>query len=354
VAHVRAVEASDLDAIAALMERRRAASGRAWRERMAWQVDANPWAAGHAPGSILVEGQRIVGYHFYVAQPLRADDEPCLGHFAFDLYVEPDFRGALSSIALIKATAPGGDAVMATSTANESSVALWQRLGAKAQAGGDIALVRPLRPLPLLLAAAERALRGRPSAALPVPWRAGRDDLADIELRDGWSGRALTERPDDAAALWADVRRDFPLATERDAAYLRWRYAAAAPGGTLVGLFDGRGALRAWYAYRLSERGAAMRVSVSRILDIVAAAGDREAIAACAADMRLRVRGRADIIEVRGMHARVRDALRAVGFRPRKLASNPFLVVSKARRRRALPPETDWHLVPADGDAGFA
>jgi hypothetical protein len=122
----------------------------------------------------------------------------------------------------------------------------------------------------------------------------------------------------------------------------------------VIGLFDGGGTLRAWYAFRSSQRGSAMRVSVFKVLDIVADPRDRDAIAACTADMTRRARALADIIEVRGMRAEMRAGLRAAGFRTRRLASNPFLVAAKPRRSRPLPPPDSWHLVPADGDAGFA
>lgn len=355
MANLRALESADLDAVGALMDRRLKGSSAAWRERLPWQRDSNPWRSADAGGTVLVEAKRVVGYHFYVAQPMQISGAQCQAHFALDLFIDPAFRDGLNSIGLIKAIAPvDPECVMATSTANEISVAVWRRLGAKAQSDGDIALVKPVRHGRLMLAAAERGLRGRPQAHIPRSWHAAPEDCAEIELRSQWSGRSLATRFEAAAQFWQQVRHQYPLSTDRTEAYLRWRYAPSSPGGTVIGLFDAVGTLRAWYAFRSSQRGSAVRFSVFKVLDIIADPHDRDAIAACVDDMTHRARALADIIEVRGMRSEIRAGLRAAEFRARRLASNPFLVAAKPRRSRPLPTPDSWHLVPADGDAGFA
>jgi hypothetical protein len=351
---IRPVGPADLDAIAGLMNGRLKDSGEAWRERLKWQCDANPWLDDEPAGMALVEQGRVVGYHFKLAQPMWLGGVTRVAYFGLDLFVESRFRGGLNSVALVKSiAATNSRSIVAASTANEISLALWSRLGAKVQVGGDVALVKPVSYARLAIAAAERALRGAPPTRVPRAWRAAAPAMADIALPQRWSGRSLSARPELAAQLWDRLRESYPLSTDRSTTFLRWRYGSRSPGGALIGIFDPSGGLRAWYAFRLSPRGGAVRIEVFKLLDFLVASEDGEAIARAAQDMALRARGLADIIEARGMRSEIRRRLQAAGFRPRKLPSNPFLVVAP-KLARDLPPPDTWHLVPADGDAGFA
>lgn len=355
MASVRTVECTDLDAIERLMESRLAGSGAAWRQRLAWQYDANPWKDGAACGVVLVHAGHIVGYHFGMTQPLWLGDAATVATFGLDLYIDQAFRGGLDSISLIRAIVPPGpDVLVATSSANGASMEIWLRLRAAPSCHGDVALIKPVRRARLALAVAERALRGSPRAVVPRPWRPRASSVAPMEPRAGWRSGPLEAPFDEAAGLWCDVRRHFELSTDRDRPYLQWRYGAQSQGGILIGLYDAAGALRAWYAFRLSDRGATVSVRVLKLLDMVAAPNDAEAIAACVTDLTARARHSAHVVEARGMRAEFRAGLRAGGFRARLLPSNPFLVWARPKRLQALPPPAAWHLVAADGDAGFA
>jgi hypothetical protein len=355
MASVRTVECTDLDAIEHLMEGRLAGSGTAWRQRLAWQYDANPWKDSAPCGVVLVHDGRIVGYHFGMTQPIWLGDAATVATFGLDLYIDESFRGGLDSIGLIRAIVPPGpDVLVATSSANDASMEIWLRLRAAASCHGDVALIKPVRRARLALAVAERALRGSPPAVVPRPWRPRALPVAPMEPRAGWRSEALEAPFDEAAGLWCDVRRHFELSTDRDQPYLQWRYGEQSQGGTLIGLYDAAGALRAWYAFRLSDRGAMVSVRVLKLLDMVAAPDDAQAIAACVTDLTVRAGHLAHVVEARGMRAEFRAGLRAGGFRVRRLPSNPFLIWARPRRLQALPPPAAWHLVAADGDAGFA
>jgi hypothetical protein len=351
---VRAIQGSDLDAIAQLMELRLRGAGVAWRKRLAWQHDANPWKDGGPCGVVLEDSKRIVGYHFGIPQPLWLGDRTALATFALDLYIDERFRGGLHSISLIKAIAPRNvGSLVASSSANDISQEIWKRLRAVPAPGGDMALVKLLRPARLALATAERLVRGAPRASVPQPWQPDASDGAPQAPRSGWRSELLRAPFEAAAELWRQVRPRFPLATDRDGPYLRWRYGADSQGGAVVGLFDAGNVLRCWYAFRLSDRGGAVPLRVFRLLDLVASPDDRQAIAACVADVSARARRRADVVEARGMRAEFRAALSDNGFRERRLPSNPFLLWSPPRSS-PLSPSSTWHLVSADGDGGFS
>jgi hypothetical protein len=355
LATIRWVELGDFDAVEAMMERRLPGSGTAWRKRTAWQWEANPWQKSGRYGAVLANGGRIVGYHFGQAQPLWMSGSSSVAIFTFDLFIEEDFRRGLDSMGLIRAiTTLEPEGIVATTTSNEVAVGIWTRLmKAQSAAEGEISLVKPLKLGSLALAAAERALLNQPQTVVARPWHAGKEESFEIELPNGWVSKPLGYPFDAPAALWREVREHFLLTTDRDVAWLQWRYGSSSPGGALVGLFDAKGDLRAWYSYRLSERGRSFPLRVFKLLDMIALPSDAQAIEACAADSLARGRRLAHIVEARGMRPEFRRGLLAAGFSERRLPSNPFLVCAKPNRLSTLPPAHTWHLVPGDGDGGF-
>ncbi|HET9643407.1 MAG TPA: hypothetical protein VFP68_08630, partial [Burkholderiaceae bacterium] len=194
----------------------------------------------------------------------------------------------------------------------------------------------------------------QPQTVVPRPWHPGKEESFEIELPHGWVSRPLGEPFAAPAALWREVREHFLLTTDRDVAWLQWRYGPSSPGGALVGLFDVKGDLRAWYSYRLSERGRSFPLRVFKLLDMMAVPSDAQAIEACGADTIARGRRLAHIVEARGMRQEFRRGLLAAGFSERRLPSNPFLGCARPNKAAALPAEDAWHLVPADGDGGFS
>ena len=344
------MEPSDHPGVARSMNAREPGLGDSWLRRLPWQA-RNPWQA-HVPlGFVLDAGGEPAGYHFVIVQPLWLDGRVVPALFALDLFVAAEWRGTLHSLALTRSVfLLAGAGPIFTTTANPTSEALWTRLSARPLPQGGVSLVRFRLSVRLATAAAERAGLRIPWGGAPTRSRPPAPELAD--LGSGWRSEPLEAFHAEAAGLWAQVRPLFPLATDRTAEFLAWRYAPDSPGGVLIGLRENGGPLRAWYAYRLTERGGRTRVRLFSVLDVMGKPEDREALTALGRDVLGRARATgAEVVEARGMRREFRSALReGARLSERRLPSNPFL----GKVRPPAPPAEDWHLVSGDGDGGFA
>lgn len=331
------------------MNAREAGLGDSWLRRLPWQA-RNPWQANVPMGFVLDVDGEPEGYHFVIAQPLWLDGHVVPALFALDLFVAPRWRGTLHSLALTRSVFfLAGAGPVFTTTANSTSEALWTRLGARPLPLGNVSLVRFHPSVRLAVAAAERT--GLRVSWLTAPTHSKPPDPEPVDLRAGWRSEPIGPGHAAAAGLWAQVRSSFPLATERTEGFLDWRYASDSPGGVLIGLREAGGSLRAWYAYRLAERGERTRVRLFSVLDVVGRPDDREALVALGRDVLGRARASgAEVVEARGLRPEFRSALReGARMSERRLTSNPFL----GKVRPPAPPAEDWHLVSGDGDGGF-
>ncbi|HET7251772.1 MAG TPA: hypothetical protein VFI79_18160 [Gemmatimonadales bacterium] len=350
---LREAQLADLEPVARLMDAERPGAGRLWLTRMPWRGARNPWSGGHPLGCVLIADGDCVGYYFAIAQPIVVGATTGIATWGVDLYVRPDHRGGLASLALIRAVHRlAHPMVVATDTANPLSAGIWLRLGAIPLPQGEVSLLLPIRWARVALAMAARRVWGwqRPIAAdEPDSWR-GR--VGERVTTGGWRSGIATEFSG-AARLWSDVRHRFGLSTDRTPEFLAWRYGPGSPGGVVVMLHDRDGRARGWYAYRISIRGARLPIRVVRVLDLVAAPDDGPAIDACIADLVHRARGCAgDVIEVQGLGASFRARFEAAAFRSQVRDANPFLVLPAGAKPD--PADGEWHLVPADGDGGFS
>lgn len=347
----REAELGDLPAVADRIAAQSPGTRERWLKRMQWQTVGNPWSRGRVNGIVLVDDGRIVGHYFVIPQPVWSAGATGTAVFGLDLFISAPYRGGFTSMNLIRAAHRlGQPVVVATSSANPISEAIWHRLGAKPLADGAVSLARPLRWLRVLVAAAARAIPGGALTMSSAPRESEPLPSLPSSPGAGWTARIASDFSE-AARLWSEVRPRFAIATDRSEEYLAWRYGPDSPGGQLVLISDPEGRIRAWYACRVSSRGTRVRARLVRVLDVVAAPDDAPAIDRCIHDLVTRARAaRADLIEARGMAQPFRARFEANGFRPRMLPANPFLLLPGAR---PLPEGGIQHLVAADGDAGF-
>jgi hypothetical protein len=346
VARLRPLEPADLPRVAALMNRVSPGNGAALLRRWTWQVERNPWQAGHPIGDVVEEDGRLVGHGVQVAQPFRLGGDVVVGFLHMDVWLEPSLRGSLVGVQLYKRfLSRHKDAPCATTTANAGSADVWRTLRADPQPDSGVALLRPLRIVPLGLAAAEHQIRGG-SRALPVDGRPGA-----VDARSVGSFTCGPATHDELAAAWAALAPRFPVSTDRSAAWFAWRFGPDAPPVRVVAVRDG-GRVVAFYADRLVARGGVFAARVSTLVD-VGFDPDRTDVADALIDDWLN-RARADgaaLAELKGGAAAIRAAFRRRGFRPRD-GGNPGYWLRLPPAFAGLKDRApDWHLTPGDGDA---
>lgn len=326
-----------------------AGAGLAWSQLLPWLFDANPWQTGQF-GEIYEDGRTLLGHAVEFPQPLWLDGASTVGWMHMSVWLHPSVRGSFAGVQIYKRfLSRHRNELCATTTANGTSAAVWEKLRGVPQRGTDVALLKVLRPGRVVLAAVEHWLRG---GSRRVPWV-----WTPAETANRSAGPFLSGRPASLAELEACWRRNahrYVLATDRTEAWFAWRYGADAPESQLVALSGADGEVVAFYAYKLSRRGGTFATTVATVLDLVADTAKPEVMNAVLRDLVARASAEgADLVEMKGGANDVRVWFEAVGFRPRRGANPGYWIrLPKTHRSLASAPER-FNLVPGDGDAGY-
>lgn len=242
---IREATARDADAIVLLLG---ASMGRAGDERferlLRWKHEDNPF--GRSLQWVMVDGAEVVGYRAFMRWEFVGLGRTWRAVRAVDTATHPDHQGkgifkALTLHGLDVARDDGVDFVF--NTPNDQSRPGYLKMGWEV-----VGTLRPwLRPAGLRSLAA--IVRGRVPAG---HW----GEPSDVGQR---AVDSFTVDPPGAADP-----SDGPLATNRSAGYLRWRYDADLLGYRVLGLDDRP---QARCAFRLRRRGPALEATVGDVVD---------------------------------------------------------------------------------------
>ena len=247
------------------------------------------------------KGGAISGFLGVAPRPMRVQDDTVMAAISTQFMVDPDMRGSLVGVHLMRTFLDGPQDMSIADEANDIARRLWEGLGGSISAPFSSHWLRPLRPARLaLLFAARRSGRG-------LLARAG-SPLAPIV--DGVAARLPyfgVPQPADTLSL-RDIDNDTLLKCileaisrravwpDYDRSYLDWALARArAREDTFgevrqVGAYDGRGRLVGWCVY------CALRGGISEVLGF----GARDNVAAALFDLICRQAWRAGAIALAG------------------------------------------------------
>lgn len=231
MASIREFKPDDVPAVVALFERvypaHRWASREACGEYLSDVLLGNPWRAPDLPSWVSEDGGRVTGFAGVLPRPMTFRGRPIRAAVGFLYMVDPDRRGSLAALQLIRAALAGPQDLFIADGANDDACRLWRA------AGGSVPLLYGLhwtcllRPARYLLARAARpgvigraALALRPAATLA-------DALVTRLRRNGLApeGNGLTDAELDAATMssnFADAQRGSDLHATYDTAALAW------------------------------------------------------------------------------------------------------------------------------------
>lgn len=256
---VRPVEAADDDAVLALLTASLAGgpTGERTREFLHWKHRANPF--GTSPGLVAVnDDNAVVAVRLLLRWQLMLGAQRVAAVRAVDTATHPDHQGQglFRRLTMEALETVASDADLVFNTPNDQSRPGYLKMGW--QVVGDVPIaLRPVRPLRFL-----RGLRASGQTAVderPEPVVSSLPRSADVLGALGTSLDSLI----DAEEARAPSDR---LRTRRDAAYVRWRYAAA-PGldYRAIVVEDGAG-LRGLGLGRVRRRGALVELTLGDVL----------------------------------------------------------------------------------------
>ena len=227
-----------------------------------WKHIENPF--GRSLMLVAEARGKIVGFRSFMRWRFRAGDPAITAVRAVDTATHAEYqgRGIFSLLTREAIEAIRGETDLIFNTPNEKSLPGYLKMGWKTIGAVPI-LVRPLRPLRVARGMRTYAESITPAGASPTI----RADTAAEALQDSAEIERLLEK-----TRLPGVR----LATDRDAAYLWWRYASAP-------LLDYRairevheGALRGLALFRVRPRG---RLWESTVAELFVERGDRRTAA---------------------------------------------------------------------------
>jgi GNAT superfamily N-acetyltransferase len=253
---IRPYADADEPAVLALLERAMGGgpAGRRTAAFFRWKHLENPF--GRSLLLVACVGGEIVGLRAFMRWRLVADGAEVRAVRAVDTATDPAHqgRGIFRTLTLRALEVLEGEAHLVFNTPNQRSLPGYLTMGWRV-VGRVPVRVRPRRPL--------RALRAmRPGGGRPLgPDRDVGEPVA----------AALADEEAVGDLLARAARREHRLATERTAAFLRWRYGAA-PGLAYRAFVERReGRLQGLAFLRLRERGQAVEAAVA---DVVVPTGD--------------------------------------------------------------------------------
>ncbi len=278
---IRALARSDLPAVARLYEfversqTRNAPLGLEdyFRRILLDQPHADP----ALPSLVFEENGNIEGFLGVHVRRLRLKDRPIRAACVGQLVVEPRARPKAVGLKLLETFLAGAQDLSLTDGATHDVLAMWEALGGRARAVGNLRWTRVLRPWRFaagLLARRDGAL-GRGLALLGSPFATVADGVTrtvtGTRFRSSAPATALREQELTPEALVRRVEASGApsLRPAYDAEYLRWLFhelGEVRSRGTLrrVLLLDA-GTPAGWYVYQLKRGGVAHVLQVGVI-----------------------------------------------------------------------------------------
>lgn len=335
----------DAGAVAALWERERAGAGAAWRRRFEWQYLRNPEADPADMGLVLrSDDGRVVGSKLWMPQRFRVLGEERIVRVSTDTIVDPDFR-AHSLKLIFEYFRRCADPFALSVSAGPQHARIWRARRGEPVPHSERRHTFVLRPRRFLAQRLRSRILAPAGAALwrarfGARWRTAGGDFSCEETR-----------ADDPrlAELWAAAREGYDVTAVRDARFLRWRHAEG--GSQVVVIRDEQRRPAAWSAF--IDAPSTQGVRRARILDVFGPTDDpARCQAALAAFLRFLYDTGFDAADLVGSAPVWQDAAGAVGAR-RFVAESAFVYLARGGEATRLSAAC-WHIVPADGDAGFS
>jgi hypothetical protein len=212
------------------------------------------------PSWVAEDDGRICGFYGVMPRPMLFRGRPIRVAAICQAMVDPDRRGGLTAVQLVKACLSGPQDLTLADGAHESSRQLWLGIGGASPLLYNLHWTRPLRPARYVLqllqeraaAPAALTLAARPLGAL-VDALAARSRANRFYREQG----GLTEEPLDAATMLAHLPSVFdgnalrPVYDARALAWLLEQTARKTRHGTLRAraVLDGERQVIGWYLY---------------------------------------------------------------------------------------------------------
>jgi GNAT superfamily N-acetyltransferase len=315
---------------------------------VSWAFGANPtgklWVDfALAPAS---EPQKLAAIYAVLPVRVRLGGKVQLAAQSVDTVTDQGFRGRglfleLASSCYARAAAEGATHVFGFPN-GDSAHGFFNKLG-WTKLDPVPFLIRPLRTRYV----AERLKLARVSRWMPDV----RIPVLGARLAAGQTIAPLSDWHD-AAAVWHEFSRDVGMAVERDAAYLRWRFARPDAKYRAIGLSEG-GDLLAFGVHRVAEKHGGR---VGYVMELVHRPGREAAASTLLASMLKAMQQEgADVALAWNLeHSPNHRAFRRAGFVPfpERLRPIELHFGSKALgRTSATPPaRSDWYLSYCDSD----
>lgn len=219
------------------------------RERFDWQYRDNPARRpGQVTNWVMLDDGKVVGHFGFIPVDLKLGDALYHCCWGIDLMIHPAHRGGKSRLTLFQKLDKGADLPIAYGMADVVNQIFTRRGYIHRGIGSHLIRFTTLSGAWRLTCRREipPGRWNRMRANLGWKLRNLRQFLSSharptaAELA-GWNAEIRTEPPPEMDAFWQAVSRDYPVATLRTDAVLRWRYCnARAPGRFLVLRREGR------------------------------------------------------------------------------------------------------------------
>lgn len=239
--------------------------------RLRWRLAENPMRSADSKfGQCLrTQTDEIAGVCLQFPSAFRLGDDRLVGLCGGSFFVSAMARlqGLFMMLRFMKA--PGADFAFST-TCNETSATLWDKLGGRPVPDSQFEYLLPIRYGPL---AEEVVLRKTSSvtfanlAALPLK-------LVAPLLTPGHKKALAAVRPceqwDTLASLAEQNRNPDVLTCDRSSDYLRWRFQLSPERDqTRIFCFENEAGDEGWFALRRSLRGMRRQIHTETVIDLV-------------------------------------------------------------------------------------
>lgn len=279
---VRELRAEDIPQIAALHGRVFGTTPSRTPQRLAAYFEEilfrNPWRDASLPSLVAAKNGHITGFLGVVPRPMKLHDRAIRVAVCTQFMVDPEHRGELGAVQLLKTFFSGPQDLSLADGANEHARRMWLALGGAAPLLYSLHWLRPLRPARYVLSLIERrattlrtmAYAGRPVAAL-ADAAIARAPLSRLH-EDRNDAVEETLQPSTMCAYLAEVMSGTVLQPRYDVSALGWLLDQAAHmtrHGTLRAraVRDTERRLLGWFLHYVRAGG------VSEVVQVAARAG---------------------------------------------------------------------------------